>query len=97
MKSKEIDSKYSIGVNENGEPFLFKTTNNQPIPDNEPVILFRGRDRLAVEMLHFYKYLCGKDGATDYQMKSMDSMIQRFTRFAMDSPTMKQPGITKGE
>jgi hypothetical protein len=95
--NKKIDMKHSIGVKENGDPYLFKTANNQPIPDDEPVILFRGRDRLAAPMLRHYREQCVSDGATDYQIASMDEMISRFEQYAQTSATMKQPGITKGK
>lgn len=95
--NKEIDMKHSIGVKVDGDPYIFKTTNNEPIPSNEPVILFRGRDKLALPMLRHYRALCILDKCTEYQIKSIDEMIRRFEDFSMYSPTMKQPGITKGE
>ena len=56
-----------------------------------------GRDKLAVPMLEYYALLCRNDGATDYQLDTMQIMIDRFKKFARDNPeTMKQPGITKG-
>jgi len=94
--NKSIDMKHSIGVGENGEPYIFKTTNNQRIPNNEPVILFRGRDKLALPLLRIYKQMCEEDGCTPFQLQSMEEMILRFERFADSSPTMKQPGITNG-
>lgn len=90
MKTR-IDNKHHIENNT-----IIKTTNGQPIPENEPTILFRGRDKLALPMLRYYRELCLADGCTDFQMQSMDSMIQEFQEFADSSDTMKQPGITKG-
>lgn len=89
---KRLDNKHHL----EGEQII-KTGNGQPIPDDEPVILFRGRDRLALPMLRHYRELCVQDGCTDFQLASMDDMIQRFERFAADSPTMKQPGCTLGK
>jgi hypothetical protein len=88
---RKIDEKHHI----EGEQII-KTTNGQPIPQDEPVILFRGRDKLALPMLEYYKELCVLDGCTDYQLASMDTMIGRFREFANKSATMKQPGVTKG-
>lgn len=88
---KRIDNKHHL----EGEQIV-KTGNGVPIPDDEPVILFRGRDRLALPMLRFYRQLCADDGCTDFQLRSMDDMIQKFANFADNSPTMKQPGITLG-
>lgn len=63
----------------------------------EPVILFRGRDKLALPMLNYYRGLCVADGCTDCQMQSMDDMIRRFQEFSDQSATMKQPGCTLGK
>ncbi len=88
-----IDNKHHL----DGEKII-KTGNGAAIDlDKEPVILFRGRDRLALPMLHFYRGLCVRDGCTDFQLGSMDDMIRRFQEFADESPTMKQPGITRGK
>lgn len=92
---KQIDAKHSIRVNAFGEPFIVKTSTLEPIPEDEPVILFRGRDRLALPMLNFYRKLCEEDGATDYQLESMDEMIGKFGNWAANNAT-KQPGITRG-
>lgn len=89
---RKIDEKHHIEGDQ-----IFKTTNGTIIPLTEPTILFRGRDRLAVPMLEFYRALCKNDGANDYQLGTMDIMINRFKQFGIDNPqTMKQPGITKG-
>lgn len=88
---RQIDEKHSITLD--GQ--IVKTATGEIIPVDEPVILYRGRDRLALPMLHFYRQLCVDDGATDYQLESMDRMIARFEQYASENPT-KQPGITRG-
>lgn len=96
---REIDNKHSIAIDEDGYPFLAKRTVDGkiiPIPENEPTILFRARDKLAVPMLKYYRQLCMEDGCTDFQMSSMDDMISKFEKFSQQSATMKQPGCTKG-
>lgn len=87
-----IDEKHHIY-----NDLIVKTTNGQVMPDDEPRILFRGRDRLALPMLEFYRELCVKDGCTDYQLESMDRMLAEFRDFAETSATMKQPGVTLGK
>lgn len=68
-----------------------------PIPDEEPVILFRGRDHLALQILQVYRNLCVYDGCNDYQLESMDSIIRSFEEFKKTHPeVMKQPGLTRG-
>ena len=79
------------------ELHLVKTTNNTTIENDEPRILFRGRDRLALPMLRHYRDLCVTDECNDFQLASIDEMIGRFEKFAAENAmTMKQPGITRG-
>lgn len=100
---RSIDEKHSIYVKDatsfhNLELGIIKHTNGQKIDlDKEPVILFRGRDKLALPMLQFYRQLCVEDGATQYQLDSMDKMIAKFELFAQTSDTMKQPDSTLGK
>ncbi len=90
---KRIDNKHS--VTDSGT--IIKTSNGAPIPDHEPKILFRGRDRLALPMLYHYRQLCEADGCTKYQMESLEGMIKEFEAFRDKySATMKQPGSTGG-
>ena len=102
MVNKKIDEKHHIEVTNivSDEPVkiqIIKTTNGQPIPDDEPLILFRGRDRLAVPMLEYYRILSIKDNATQYQIDTMNTIITKFMDYTIThSINMKQPGITKG-
>ena len=89
---RKIDEKHHVEGDQ-----IIKTTNGQPIPEDEPTILFRGRDHLALPMLTYYRHLCVQDGCTEYQLASMDTMINRFEQFAKEhSEKMKQPGVTRG-
>lgn len=67
------------------------------IPEDEPTITFRGRDKLALPMLHGYRRLCKVDGCNEHQLESLDGMIREFENFLIGHPDrMKQPGITRG-
>ena len=91
-KLTKIDDKHHL----EGETIV-KTGNGVPIDlEKEPVILFRGRDKLALPMLEFYRQLCINDGCTDYQLATMGNRIRLFKEFANTSETMKQPGVTRG-
>ena len=92
---RRIDEKHHIEI-VNGNIEIIKTTNGQAIPAGEPTILFRGRDKLALPLLEAYREMCVQDGCTDYQLETLDKMIREFARFAEASPTMKQPGVTRG-
>ena len=104
--TKRIDNKHSLVVDVTHEGQVFEVDayvakrmadgTFQRIPEDEPVIVFRGRDKLALPMLEFYRQLCVNDGCVDFQLTSMDDMIARFKAFAAASPTMKQPGVTRG-
>jgi hypothetical protein len=94
--AKPIDNKHSIYSDEHGFLCIAKrlaTGEHIPIPEEEPVILFRGRDKLALPMLKYYRHLCLEDHCTDFQLASMDDMIAKFEQFTNSSSTMKQPGM----
>jgi hypothetical protein len=107
VEKKRIDEKHHIEARAHTDQSglvtlekvqIIKTSNGQPIPEDEPIILFRGRDRLAYGMLMHYRQLCIDDGCTDYQLESMDKMIKAFQDYASNHPEiMKQPGITLGK
>lgn len=99
---RQIDDKHDArvildvaGATESVE--IFKSTNNTPIPEEEPMILFRGRDHLAIPMLEHYLQLCLADGCTDHQIEPLRLRIGLFLMFRDEYPErMKQPGITLG-
>jgi hypothetical protein len=87
---RQINEKFSVDGDK-----IVKTATGEVVPETEPLILFRARDRLALPMLEYYRKLCFQDGANDYQLESMDHMIAKFEKYAEENPT-KQPGITRG-
>lgn len=106
--TKRIDSKYHIEVTgfasglTVGQPNLaisiVKTGNGQPIPDDEPVILVRAKDWLALPLLRYYREICLLDGCTDFHMRGLDAIIHAFEEFKeKHQEVMKQPGSTGGK
>ncbi len=100
---KVIDPKFHIEWKAGAQPGILddfaivKTSNGDPIPDDEPLILFRARDRNAVLMLLEYRRLCVADGCNDFQLDGIDDRIAAFVEFKTAHPErMKQPGITRG-
>jgi hypothetical protein len=76
---------------------LVKTSNGQPIPEDEPLFLMRGRNHLALPLLAHFQTLCAKDGCTEYQIQGNSEAIDEFAKFREEHPErMKQPGITRG-
>jgi hypothetical protein len=92
VKMRQIDLKYHTDGTA-----IIKSTNGQVVPEEEPMILFRARDWLAVPLLEYYRKLCVADGCNDHQMGLVDQRIQEFKTFIQNYPErMKQPGITRG-
>lgn len=102
MITKQIDPKYSIKIDMGGEvglPAKVEIVNmtGDPIPGDEPLILFRARDYLALPMLEHYAKLALADGCTDFHMQGIQNRIDAFKTFKEEHPErMKQPGVTKG-
>lgn len=90
-----IDGKFRAEVRD-GRVVIVKSSSGEIVPDDEPLILQRGRDRLMVAMLNYYRKLSQLDGCNDYHMAGVDRVIARFTAYASDPSRMKQPGITRG-
>jgi hypothetical protein len=89
---KRLDGKFSI----DGERIV-KTSNGEPIPNDEPVFLIRARDRLALPLLRIYEQLSNVDGCNDYHFSALYKTIEEFARFAAHNPgRMKQPSVTRG-
>jgi len=90
---KVIDPKYHI----EGEKII-NTSNGEEVPDDEPMILFRARDNLAVNMLKTYWQISIEAGCTDHHISGVAERISQFERFAYENPErMKQPGRTLGK
>ena len=88
-----IDKKFHI---KSGQ--IFKTSNGEIVPEDEPLFLFRARDHLAILGLQAYRALCIEDNCTEYHLKMLDEQIQIFQAFAnMHPKRMKQPGCTLGK
>lgn len=99
---RQIDPKYAMEIVDHGqcEPPGIRIVNlaGVPVPDDEPLILFRARDRNALDMLRFYRAICRTDGCTDFHLRGIDNRIEAFEQFAISQPgRMKQPGITEGK
>lgn len=109
MTTKSIDPKYTIEVREEwaeatpvtppvpSRRIEIVNLSGVPIPEDEPMILFRARDYLALPMLEHYAKLALADGCTDFHMQGIQNRIDAFRQFAAEHPDrMKQPGVTKG-
>jgi len=92
-KSRDIDSKFAVSVGGN----IFKKSNDEIIPEDEPLFLLRGRDILALNLLHHYKSISISSDCNDYHFKKLDETIKEFKAFKNEHPErMKMPSITEG-
>jgi hypothetical protein len=76
---------------------LIKRSNEDPVPEDEPVFILRARDHLAVAAIEYYERLSLADGCNDYHQGGMVRVIAAFKEWAAQNPDkMKQPGVTRG-
>lgn len=88
-----IDEKYRVVGDK-----IINSFNGSVIPDDEPLFLLRGRDRLALVTLKDYKQSCIEEGCTKFHLEGIDRLIVAFEKFSLAYPKrMKQPGITEGK
>lgn len=91
---RNIDGKFA--TTNTGQ--IIKVASGEIIPENEPLILMRARDRLALPALIHYRILSANDGCKDYHFAKLDAVIQAFKDFAQQQPQMmKQPSVTEGK
>lgn len=78
------DPKYT--VDENGNIVNVKT--NKLIPYNEPIIIFRAKDKNAALAIAYYKKLC----SNDEHKNAVNQRLHDFVEFAHNHPElMKEP------
>lgn len=90
---RQISNRFSVDGDE-----IIKTSNGEPIPHDEPLLILRARDRLAIPLLKIYQQLSIVDGCNSWFLDEQLITIDQFEQFAREHPErMKQPGITKGK
>ena len=90
---RKISNRFHIDGEE-----IIKTSNGQPIPHDEPLLILRARDRLAIPLLRIYQQLSIVDGCNDWFLGEQKITIADFEAFAREHPErMKQPGVTRGK
>ena len=66
---RQIDSKYQTSGD-------ITKLDGTPIPQDEPLILFRGKDKLLPVLLEQYRQLCQDAGSPQQQLESIERQIQ---------------------
>src|ERR1035438_7393815 len=81
-----IDPKYGMAIID-GKMRVVKNATGEPIPEDEPLCLFRARDNLSlVGALIPYRAESRADGCTDYHLKGIQNRIDEFYQFQREHP-----------
>jgi len=92
-KARDIDSKFAVSI----KGRVYKKSNNEIIPDDEPLFLLRGRDLLAFKFLGAYVSISKEAGCNAYHFSKLIETIESFLKFKKEHPErMKMPSITEG-
>ena len=75
---RQIDKKYMTSGD-------ITKLDGTPIPLDEPLILFRGRDRVLVQLLEYYAQLCEQAGSPERQLKLIDEKIGEIKAWQEDN------------
>lgn len=90
---RKVGNRFAISP----DGLLFKVSNGEILPEDEPLFLMRARDHLAVESLVKYRALAERDGCNDYFLGLLNDTLKEFLDFAATHPEkIKQPGVTRG-
>jgi hypothetical protein len=66
---RQIDGKYKTSG-------TITKLDDTPLPVDEPLVLFRGHDKVLPELLEAYKELCRKAGSPAQHLDSIDRLNQ---------------------
>lgn len=75
---------------------LVKTSNGQPVPEDEPIFIVRGRDVLAARTVQFYMEECARAGVPVDRVNQLIEVYAAFLIYAKEHTT-KIPGSTHGK
>ena len=62
------------------------TTEHGDIPDDEPVIVFRARDKVTINMLAHYHQVCMMSGSPMRHLRLIAETFFRFRKWQQDNP-----------
>lgn len=65
---RQIDGKYKTDG-------TITKIDGTPLPDDEPLILFRGQDKLLPKLLEYYNALCTSAGSPATQIEAINQRI----------------------
>lgn len=75
---------------------LVKTSNGQPVPEDEPIFILRGRDALSYDTILAYIHLC-ENADPPVPFDRLDQLRKvAYSFFIFPSNRQKTPGSTHG-
>ena len=93
-KARDIDSKFAVST----DGKIYKKSNDEIVPDDEPLFLLRGRDVLAVQLLYAYLDISQGANCNPYHFFKLGETVGDFLKFRKEHPErMKIPSITEGK
>lgn len=93
-KARDIDSKFAVST----DGKIYKKSNDEIVPDDEPLFLLRGRDLTGLAQLGIYALLSELIGCNDYHFSKLRETMSGFLKFKKEHPErMKMPSITEGK
>jgi hypothetical protein len=75
---------------------LIKTSNGEPVPEDEPVFVLRARDAAALPTLQDYVKHCIELGTPSDRFFDLGGVVAEFVKYARAHPT-KVPGSSHGK
>jgi hypothetical protein len=78
---RQIDGKYKTDGN-------ITKLDGTPLPEDEPLILFRGHDKLLPELLEYYHQLCVKAGSPEVQIQAVEERIAAVKKWQETHPEL---------
>jgi hypothetical protein len=62
------------------------TTEHGDIPPDEPVIVFRARDKMLPKLLAYYRLFCWKAGSPNRHLDLIDGSLEQVEQWQKDNP-----------
>ncbi len=92
-----IDGKFGISkYGPTSSRHIVNLVSGQEIPEDEPLLLLRARDKNALPLIVYYREVCRDQGCNDLHLAGIAQIINEFERFQSDHPErMKEPGVTR--
>lgn len=89
---RRIDAKYDARVNDSGRVEIVNRATGEVLPEDEPLIVFRAKDKTVRPLIGQYRDLCRESGSPRAHIDRIDSTLRTFEQFAADFPDrMKTP------